>query len=693
MAMPIKESGKRKDDKKHLFPRLGRKASLKEEDFPRVEKDSKNGHKAIETHDDKSQKASRTPAEDHHHSAEKERGFRDMMSSTLRNRSADRHAEAKNESSDDNGGVGHVQPARSAKLVKPIGREENGPGFLSSFGNKAAGGLGRAAKGLVKLGRSGSTNEREVPPAPREPYIPTVITQPLIDQTHLTRISKRLEDCRDKTEFWMPALPWRCIDYLNAKAPNSEGIYRVPGSDRDVKHWEQRFDKGMSPKSASSTIGDADHCIEHDIDLLSPGTPIYDINTIGSMLKNWLRALPDNIVPLDVQNEVQSVVTENGTKTAPEQAPQELKDALSNLPPFNYYLLFAITCHISLLNAHPETTKMHFTALRICLQPCLRISPLFFQWLVQDWRNCWQGCWTEKEYLEKEYAWLKEQEESASLAASIKQRDQQTSRQSERSVTPLGAVARDAPSRERDRSKASQKDSKKIKDDKGRALHAYENSALPSQSPSNAIPQQVVMGGSKAAVQALSQHKHTASNSSNRPPTAHAPLSTAFDPIQAAHATSQSNRASANSMPFGMEGRSTPETHPVRDASLPRKQQNGLSATKPGRDSSRDRAREHGLMLRLNEKDGKPEQSTEKRSERTADAADVGLFAQRRAQPGEDRAVELVDVPVQAVRALDGPIRKPQHVVQGQLIRSNMAEHHPTTRRSEVDRRDDTVHC
>jgi hypothetical protein len=28
----------------------------------------------------------------------------------------------------------------------------------------------------------------------------------------LTRISTRLEQSRDKTEFWMPALPWRCIE-------------------------------------------------------------------------------------------------------------------------------------------------------------------------------------------------------------------------------------------------------------------------------------------------------------------------------------------------------------------------------------------------------------------------------------------------------------------------------------------------
>jgi len=35
---------------------------------------------------------------------------------------------------------------------------------------------------------------------------------PLVEQTRKTRIAKRLEDSKDKTEFWMPALPWRCIE-------------------------------------------------------------------------------------------------------------------------------------------------------------------------------------------------------------------------------------------------------------------------------------------------------------------------------------------------------------------------------------------------------------------------------------------------------------------------------------------------
>ncbi len=80
-----------------------------------------------------------------------------------------------------------------------------------------------------------------------------------------------------------------------------------------------------------------------------------------------------------------------------------LIDELSNLSPFNYYLLFAITCHLSLLLAHSEKNKMDFRNLCICFQPCMKIDAFCFKFLVCDWRDCWKGCKTEAQYIEQEY--------------------------------------------------------------------------------------------------------------------------------------------------------------------------------------------------------------------------------------------------------------------------------------------------
>lgn len=244
--------------------------------------------------------------------------------------------------------------------------------------------LGRAGRGLFnKMTRSGSTHEREHEPVQDDSYVCTTINLPLVKQTRKTRIAKKLEQSRDKTEYWMPALPWRCIDYLNMQC-EQEGLYRVPGSGRDVKTWQRRFDT------------------EHDVNLFEQPS-LYDVNTIASMFKAWLRDLPDELFPKQTQMRIAKECA------GAQKTPQMLKDELSKLPPFNYYLLFAITCHLSLLHSYADSNKMDYRNLCICFQPCLKIDPFCFQFLVVDWKNCWlQGCWTEKEFLAEELRYERE---------------------------------------------------------------------------------------------------------------------------------------------------------------------------------------------------------------------------------------------------------------------------------------------
>lgn len=138
---------------------------------------------------------------------------------------------------------------------------------------------------------------------------------------------------------------------------------------------------------------------EGDINLFDEDE-LYDINIIGSMFKAWLRDLPTEILPKATQARI---ARECAGAT---EVPEMLKNELSLLPPWNYYLLFAITCHLSLLHAYVDKNKMNYTNLCICFQPCLGIDSFCFQFLVREWRHCWQGCWTEKEFLDIEYGIL-----------------------------------------------------------------------------------------------------------------------------------------------------------------------------------------------------------------------------------------------------------------------------------------------
>lgn len=138
--------------------------------------------------------------------------YRDNIDSSARNRSADRQKPS-------NHGQENV-PLRRGEKVSTQGlsasvsggfREGGGSHLFTNIKNtstKAADGLGKAGKSIFgKVARSGSSNAKE-----EERYVLSVINLPLVLQTRRTRIAQRLADSRDKTEFWMPALPWRCIE-------------------------------------------------------------------------------------------------------------------------------------------------------------------------------------------------------------------------------------------------------------------------------------------------------------------------------------------------------------------------------------------------------------------------------------------------------------------------------------------------
>ncbi len=167
---------------------------------------------------------------------EHDRTFREIMSSSVRNRSADRQPHTARQFPT----TEKEQRERNPSSL----RENGGQGFLNNLKNYSSSKAVNISRGFLnKVSRSGSTNEREAP-IDDEHYVLKVINLPLVEQTRVTRISKKLEESRDKTEFWMPAFPWRAIDYLNYRGTETEGLYRVPGSGPQIKKWQRRFDEG-----------------------------------------------------------------------------------------------------------------------------------------------------------------------------------------------------------------------------------------------------------------------------------------------------------------------------------------------------------------------------------------------------------------------------------------------------------------
>lgn len=143
-------------------------------------------------------------------------------------------------------------------------------------------------------------------------------------------------------------------------------------------------------------------CItELDVNLLDE-PDLYDASIIASLFKEWIRELPEDVFPKDAQDRVVVQIPREVSET---ESPviQILREELQQLPPFNYYLLFAITCHLSLLLSYQTVNKMTLDNLYRCFNQSLKLDGRIFYTLVGDWRQCWTGCLTENDYLKAEY--------------------------------------------------------------------------------------------------------------------------------------------------------------------------------------------------------------------------------------------------------------------------------------------------
>jgi hypothetical protein len=221
------------------FALLTRTRSIKEKDFPSPQESTSPAFvKVVEPEPVAYPSPAAAPlktAPIHAH----DRSFRDMMSSAVRNHSADRA-----QPRDISAHRGRDLDREASKTQPSSYKENGGSAFFSGLKNSSSKAADMISKGLFgKASRTGGPVDKESL-VDDEHYVLKVINLPLIEQTRRTRISKRLEESRDKTEFWMPAFPWRAIDYLNYKGSDVEGLYRVPGSGPQIKKWQRKFDEG-----------------------------------------------------------------------------------------------------------------------------------------------------------------------------------------------------------------------------------------------------------------------------------------------------------------------------------------------------------------------------------------------------------------------------------------------------------------
>ncbi|KAF6107494.1 Rho GTPase activating protein 22 [Phyllostomus discolor] len=131
-----------------------------------------------------------------------------------------------------------------------------------------------------------------------------------------------------------PLLVEQCVDFIREHGLTEEGLFRMPGQANLVRDLQDSFDCGEKPLFDSTT----------------------DVHTVASLLKLYLRELPEPVVPFaryeDFLSCAQLLTKDEGEGTL------ELAKQVSSLPLANYNLLRYICKFLDEVQSHSNVNKM-----------------------------------------------------------------------------------------------------------------------------------------------------------------------------------------------------------------------------------------------------------------------------------------------------------------------------------------------
>lgn len=178
---------------------------------------------------------------------------------------------------------------------------------------------------------------------------------------------------------YLPRIVTRCIEALETYGPQEEGIYRLSGRTSHTNHLRSLFDGGL----ARETLSGEQHPWDLNLKDLSPAE--CDINSVCSVLKAYLRDLPQNILGRRQIEQLQSANRQLRSE-APPSDKQWLETILSDLQPWSWYLLRELIYHLEDLT-DPEVTqrtKMNMMNLTLVLSPTLSVPGDALKVLVEQ---------------------------------------------------------------------------------------------------------------------------------------------------------------------------------------------------------------------------------------------------------------------------------------------------------------------
>uniref|UniRef100_A0A674K3U2 Rho GTPase activating protein 22 n=1 Tax=Terrapene triunguis TaxID=2587831 RepID=A0A674K3U2_9SAUR len=129
-----------------------------------------------------------------------------------------------------------------------------------------------------------------------------------------------------------PLLVEQCVDFIRERGLTEEGLFRMPGQANLVKDLQDSFDCGEKPLFDSNT----------------------DVHTVASLLKLYLRELPEPVIPFAKYEDFLSC----GQLLSKDKGEVSLAKQVKTLPQANYNLLKYICKFLDEVQSHSSVNKM-----------------------------------------------------------------------------------------------------------------------------------------------------------------------------------------------------------------------------------------------------------------------------------------------------------------------------------------------
>ncbi|XP_069834316.1 rho GTPase-activating protein 24 isoform X2 [Dendropsophus ebraccatus] len=131
-----------------------------------------------------------------------------------------------------------------------------------------------------------------------------------------------------------PMLVEQCVDFIRQRGLTEEGLFRLPGQANLVKELQDAFDCGEKPSFDSNT----------------------DVHTVASLLKLYLRELPEPVIPYSKYEDFLSCAKQLSKEE--EAGVAELVKQVKSLPAVNYNLLKYICRFLDEVQSYAGVNKM-----------------------------------------------------------------------------------------------------------------------------------------------------------------------------------------------------------------------------------------------------------------------------------------------------------------------------------------------